>query len=371
MSDTQNRQPIPQRLTAIHAALDLLRGSFDAAALQARTEELEAQMQAQGFWDDQQTAAKVSAEHARATRRLEGWRSLVAEIDDLDALAELAEEDPSVTGEVEDTLSVAEARLAELEEARLFSGRYDAGDALVTVNAGAGGTDAQDWAKMVLRMLMRWAEQRGFQVEMLEASPGEEAGIKSATFRASGENAYGLFNAEKGVHRLVRLSPFDAANRRQTSFAGVEVAPVVDEISDVEINDDDLQVDTYRASGAGGQHVNKTDSAVRITHRPSGIVVQCQNERSQSANRDTAMKMLRAKLLELEERKRREEIAKERGEAQDVGWGSQIRSYVLHPYTMVKDHRTDFEVGNANGVLDGDLDGFVRSWLEANAKSRA
>ncbi len=220
---------------------------------------------------------------------------------------------------------------------------------------------------MVLRMLMRWAEQRGFQVEMLEASPGEEAGIKSATFRASGENAYGLFNAEKGVHRLVRLSPFDAANRRQTSFAGVEVAPVVDEIGDVEINDDDLQVDTYRASGAGGQHVNKTDSAVRITHRPSGIVVQCQNERSQSANRDTAMKMLRAKLLELEERKRREEIAKEKGDAQDVNFGSQIRSYVLHPYTMVKDHRTNHEVGNAQGVLDGDLDGFVRAELLRSA----
>jgi peptide chain release factor 2 len=216
-------------------------------------------------------------------------------------------------------------------------------------------------------MLMRWAERRGFQVELLEASPGEEAGIKSATFRASGDNAYGLFNAEKGVHRLVRLSPFDAANRRQTSFAGVEVAPVVDEIGDVDINDDDLQVDTYRASGAGGQHVNKTDSAVRITHRPSGIVVQCQNERSQSANRDTAMKMLRSKLLELEERRRREEIAREKGEAQDVNFGSQIRSYVLHPYTMVKDHRTNHEVGNAQGVLDGDLDGFVRAELLRSA----
>src|SRR6478609_5154355 len=371
MSDTQNRQPIPQRLTAIHAALDLLHGSFDAAALQARTAELEARMQAQGFWDDQQTAARVSAEHARATRRLDAWRSLVAEVDDLDALAELAEEDPSVAGEVEDNLSSVETRLAELEEARLFSGRYDAGDALVTVNAGAGGTDAQDWAEMVLRMLMRWAEQRGFGVEMLEASPGEEAGIKSATFRASGENAYGLFNAEKGVHRLVRLSPFDAANRRQTSFAGVEVAPVVDEIGDVEINDDDLQVDTYRASGAGGQHVNKTDSAVRITHRPSGIVVQCQNERSQSANKETAMKMLRGKLIEAEERRRAEEIAKAKGEAQDVGWGSQIRSYVLHPYTMVKDHRTNVEIGNAQGVLDGDLDEFVRAELLRRAGAGA
>jgi peptide chain release factor 2 len=224
---------------------------------------------------------------------------------------------------------------------------------------------------MVLRMLMRWAERRGLQVEVLEASPGEEAGIKSATFRASGENAYGLFSAEKGVHRLVRLSPFDAAHRRQTSFAGVEVAPVVDDVGDIEVEDDDLQIDTYRASGAGGQHVNKTDSAVRITHRPTGIVVQCQNERSQSSNKATAMAMLRSKLAELEERRRQEEIAKEKGEAQDVNFGSQIRSYVLHPYTMVKDHRTDFEVGSAERVLDGDLDGFVRAWLEANAKGSA
>ena len=240
----------------------------------------------------------------------------------------------------------------------------------MTVNAGAGGTDAQDWAEMVLRMLMRWAERRGFAVELLEASPGEEAGIKSATFRAKGENAYGLYAAEKGVHRLVRLSPFDAAHRRQTSFAGVEVAPVVEEAGEIEIDDEDLQIDTYRASGAGGQHVNKTDSAVRITHRPSGIVVQCQNERSQSSNKATAMAMLRSKLIELEERKRREEIAKERGEAQDVNFGSQIRSYVLHPYTMVKDHRTDEEMGDANRALDGDLDGFVRAYLLQQAQGR-
>jgi peptide chain release factor 2 len=367
VATASNSQPVPQRLSAIRAQLDLLRGGFDADALQAQVAELEQQMQAPGFWEDQQTAAKVSAEHARATRRLDTWRSLVGDVGDLDALAEMADEDESLAEELAETLQSVEARLAELEEERLFSGRYDAGDALVTVNAGAGGTDAQDWAEMVLRMLMRWAERRGFQVELLEASPGEEAGIKSATFRAAGENAYGLFNAEQGVHRLVRLSPFDAANRRQTSFAGVEVAPVVDEIGAVEINDDDLQVDTYRASGAGGQHVNKTDSAVRITHRPTSIVVQCQNERSQSANRDTAMRMLRAKLLELEERKRREEIARERGEAQDVNFGSQIRSYVLHPYTMVKDHRTSHEVGNAQGVLDGDLDGFVRAELLRSA----
>src|ERR671932_2434673 len=308
MADGSN-QPIPQRLSAIHAQLDVLRGGFDADALQARAAELEAQMQAPGFWDDQQNAAKVSAEHARATRRLDAWRQLVGEIEDLDALAEMAEEDPSVAGEVEENLASVEARLADLEEERLFSGRYDAGDALVTVNAGAGGTDAQDWAEMVLRMLMRWAERRGFTVELLEASPGEEAGIKSATFRAHGENAYGLYAAEKGMHRLVRMSPFDAANRRQTSFAGVEVSPAVDEASaDFEIADEDLQVDTYRASGAGGQHVNKTDSAVRITHRTTGIVVQCQNERSQTSNKQTALRLLKSRLVELEQERREAEV---------------------------------------------------------------
>jgi peptide chain release factor 2 len=310
----------------------------------------------------------VSAEHARASRKLGVFRQLESDVEDLEPLAELAEEDPDIASELEEQIAGVQARLDALEEERLFSGRYDAGDALVTVNAGAGGTDAQDWAEMVLRMEMRWAEKRGFEVELLEASPGEEAGIKSATFRVKGENAYGLYGSEKGVHRLVRLSPFDSANRRQTSFAGVEVSPVVEEAAEVEIDDDDLQIDTYRASGAGGQHVNKTDSAVRITHKPTGIVVQCQNERSQSSNKAEAMAMLRSKLLELEERKRREEIAREKGEAQDVNFGSQIRSYVLHPYTMVKDHRTDYEMGDANRVLDGDLDGFVRSYLLKAAK---
>jgi peptide chain release factor 2 len=325
-------------------------------------------MGAGGFWDDQERAARVTSEHARATRKLGVFRELESDVDDLEPLAELAEEDPEMATELEEQLASVQGRLDALEEERLFSGRYDAGDALVTVNAGAGGTDAQDWAEMVLRMEMRWAEKRGFQVELLEASPGEEAGIKSATFRVRGENAYGLYGSEKGVHRLVRLSPFDSANRRQTSFAGVEVSPVVEETADVQIEDDDLQIDTYRASGAGGQHVNKTDSAVRITHKPTGIVVQCQNERSQSSNKAEAMAMLRSKLAELEERKRREEIARERGDAQDVNFGSQIRSYVLHPYTMVKDHRTDFEMGDANRVLDGDLDGFVRAYLLEAAK---
>jgi len=320
-------------------------------------------MQAPGFWDDQEAAARVSAEHAAVSRRLAAFRTLAADVDDLEALEEMAAEDDSIAAELhEQRVSIA-SRLAELEEARLFSGEYDGGDAVVTVNAGAGGTDSQDWAEMLLRMEMRWAERRGMKVELKEASAGEEAGIKSASFIARGENAYGLFSAEKGVHRLVRISPFDSQSRRHTAFAGVEVAPLVEDSVEVEIDPEELQIDTYRASGAGGQHVNKTDSAVRITHRPSGIVVQCQNERSQSANKDTAMKMLRAKLIELEERRRQEAIAKEKGEAQDVGWGSQIRSYVLHPYTMVKDHRTSMEVGNVQGVLDGDLDDFVRAEL--------
>jgi peptide chain release factor 2 len=326
-------------------------------------------MQEPGFWDDQERAARVSAEHSRTQRRLEGYRTLESDLDDLEALEELAAEDDSIASELDEQRAGVEARLAELEEARLFSGPYDAGDAVVSVHAGTGGTDSQDWAEMLLRMEMRWAEKRGFQVELAEVSPGEEAGIKSATFFVRGENAYGLFSAEKGVHRLVRISPFDAAARRHTSFALVEVSPLVDEVEDVDIDESDLQIDTYRASGAGGQHVNKTDSAVRITHRPTGIVVQCQNERSQSSNKATAMAMLRSKLLERQEQERREELAREKGEAQDVGWGSQIRSYVLHPYTMVKDHRTNHEMGDVQRVLDGDLDGFVRAELLRRAAS--
>jgi peptide chain release factor 2 len=333
---------------------------------------LESELGAPGFWDDPERAAAVSSEHSRASRRLETFTALSSDVDDLDGLVEMAEEDPSLQAEIDQQFASVKSRLAALEEQRLFSGRYDSGDALVSVNAGAGGTDAQDWAEMVLRMLMRWAEGRGFKVELIEASAGEEAGIKSATFQVKGENAYGLFGAERGVHRLVRLSPFDSAHRRQTSFAGVEVAPVVKDTGEIEINEDDLQVDTYRASGAGGQHVNKTDSAVRITHRPTGIVVQCQNERSQSSNRATAMVVLKAKLLERKERERQEEIAREKGEAQDVNFGSQIRSYVLHPYSLVKDHRTNFEMGDVQRVLDGDLDGFVRAYLlmAASAGSR-
>ena len=320
-------------------------------------------MQRAGFWDDQTNAAEISSEHARAQKRLQGFRSLESDVADLDELTDLARDDPQIVAELESQLASIETRLAELEEARLFPGEYDSGDAVVTVRSGAGGTDSQDWAEMLLRMYLRWAERRGFKVEMKEASEGEEAGIKSATFIARGENAYGLFSAERGVHRLVRISPFDAQKRRHTAFAQLDVAPLVDDEVDVDINEEELRVDTYRASGAGGQHVNKTDSAVRITHLPSGIVVQCQNERSQAQNKATAMRLLRARLLEEEERRRAEDLAAERGDQKAAEWGSQIRSYTLHPSTRVKDHRTGHEVGDAQRVLDGDLDGFVREYL--------
>jgi peptide chain release factor 2 len=328
-------------------------------------------MGAPGFWDDQERAAKVSADHARGQRRLETFRALEADAADLGELAEMATADSEIAAELDSQLTSIERRLAELEEARLFSGEYDAGDAVVTVRSGAGGTDSQDWAEMLLRMYLRWAERRRFDVEMKEASAGEEAGIKSATFIAKGENAYGLFAAERGVHRLVRISPFDAQSRRHTAFAQVDVAPLVDDEVSVDVDDEDLRVDTYRASGAGGQHVNKTDSAVRITHVPTGIVVQCQNERSQTQNKATAMRLLRARLLEEEERKRAEELAAERGEQKAAEWGSQIRSYTLHPSQRVKDHRTGFEVGDANRVLDGDIDTFVREYLLASARDRS
>src|SRR5688572_31408658 len=313
-----------------------------------------------GFWDDQRNAARISTEHSRLTKRLERYERLQREHDDA---AELLAMDPELAAEIEAQLRPLSQELERLQEDALFDGEYDSGDAVVSIHAGAGGTDAQDWAEMMLRMYLRWAEDRGFAAELVDSSPGEEAGVKSATFTVKGENAYGVLKAERGVHRLVRQSHFDSAHRRHTAFAQTVVAPLLPEESDVEIDETELRIGTYRASGAGGQHVNKTDSAVRITHLPTGIVVQCQNERSQTSNRETAMKMLRGKLIELEDRRRQEALAKEKGEAQDVGWGSQIRSYVLHPYTMVKDHRTNVEAGNAQGVLDGDLDEFVRAEL--------
>jgi peptide chain release factor 2 len=250
-----------------------------------------------------------------------------------------------------------------LEEQRLFTGEFDGGDAIVSIHPGAGGTESQDWAEMLLRMYLRWAQMRGFEVELNEASEGDEAGIKSATFTVHGENAYGLLSVERGVHRLVRISPFDSASRRHTSFASVDVTPLIDGEVELDIDEKDLRVETYRSSGAGGQHVNKTDSAVRITHIPTRTVVQCQNERSQIQNRETAMRMLRSKLLLLEYEKREQEMAREKGEQKEIAWGSQIRSYVLAPYTLVKDHRTNFEKGNVEAVLNGAIDDFIREYV--------
>jgi peptide chain release factor 2 len=343
--------------------------TFDPDAVRERLAELEEAMAEPGFWDDQQHAAELGAEHARLTKRLERYEGLASEVDDLSQLLEL-----SADGDDLDELATAvgpvRRQLESLEEDALFRGEYDGGGAVVTIHAGTGGTDAQDWAEMLLRMYLRWAADRGFTADLVEASPGEEAGLKSATFTVAGENAYGILKAERGVHRLVRLSPFDQAHRRHTSFAQVIVSPLLPDSAAVEIDESDLRIDTYRASGAGGQHVNKTDSAVRITHVPTGIVVQCQNERSQLSNKNTALRILKSRLVEVEQERREAELAAERGAAQDIGFGSQIRSYVLHPYQLVKDHRTGVEEGNTQAVLDGRLDELIHAYLLAQASGR-
>ncbi|GAB4250210.1 MAG: peptide chain release factor 2 [Thermoleophilia bacterium] len=334
-------------------------------------------MHAPDFWDEPEKAQKVSTRYSRLKDRLELYRALVADLEDMEVLIELSAESdgdgvPEETrGELEEVAARVAGELDRFEEQRLFKGEFDSGDAILSIHPGAGGVESQDWAEMLLRMYTRWAGARGFDVEINEVTEGEEAGIKSATITIRGENAYGLAAAERGVHRLVRISPFDAANRRHTSFASVDVTPLVEEEATVEIDDKDLRVETYRASGAGGQHVNKTDSAVRITHLPTKIVVQCQNERSQIQNRETAMKMLRSKLLLLEHEKRQEEVAREKGEQKEIGWGSQIRSYVLAPYTLAKDHRTGLEKGNVEAVLNGEIDEFIQSYLLLRASERS
>ena len=342
--------------------------TFDPDAIAARVAELERELSAPGFWDDQQRAADVSAEHARLTKRLERFNRLRHDYADA---VELLDMDGEMASEIEASLRPLRAELDRLQEDALFNGEYDAGDAVVTIQSGGGGTDSQDWAEMLLRMYERWAERRGFRTEMLEASPGEEAGLKSATMIVRGENAYGILKTERGPHRLVRQSPFDQAHRRHTSFAGVIVSPLLSDEAELDIDEGDLRIDTYRAQGAGGQHVNKTDSAVRITHLPTGIVAQCQNERSQAANKQTAMRILKSRLAELAEQEREAELAKERGDVQNIGFGGEaVRHYVLHPYQQVKDERTSLKVGNAQGVLDGDLDPFIHAYLLAKASGQ-
>ena len=322
-------------------------------------------MQEAGFWDDVQKAQEVTQEAKRVKDKIDKFKNLNERIDDVEVLKELMEENDEETAkEIINEVKALSKEIDTLKIETILSGEYDRNDAILTLHTGVGGSDANDWTEMLLRMYTRWCEKKGYSLETIDYLPGDEAGVKSVTLKVKGEFAYGYLKAEKGIHRLVRISPFNANGKRQTSFASVEVLPELTSDQDIEINPVDLRIDTYRAGGAGGQHVNKTESAVRITHIPTGIVVQCQNERSQFSNRDTAMGMLKSKLIELKERAHKEKIEDLTGELKDMGWGSQIRSYVFHPYSMVKDHRTNVETSNVNGVMDGDIDYFINEKLK-------
>lgn len=321
------------------------------------------------FWNDPEEAKQISQEATQLKAAVEGYKKLVAEIEDVRLMLDMAieEDDVSMEKELQEMVSAITEEVEKREILLLLSGEYDKNNAILTFHAGAGGTEAQDWVSMLIRMYLRWAEKNGFQVSLIDELPGDEAGIKSATFMIKGENAFGYLRSEKGVHRLVRISPFDANARRHTSFAAVDVMPEIDDTVEINIDMKDVDVDTYRASGAGGQHINKTDSAVRMTHRPTGIVVQCQSERSQLQNREQALRLLRAKLFELELEKQAELKEKIGGTYQAIEWGSQIRSYVFHPYNLVKDHRTGVETGNIQAVMDGNIDQFMEGFLKKEA----
>ena len=344
-------------------------GIFDTPAKEARLAELTRLMEASGFWDNTDKANVIMKEKAMIERSLKDWNSFVTRFHDLEAMAELASEEggEAMRAELERELSIIQTDISSAEVAALLSGEQDITNAIVSIHPGAGGTEAQDWAEMMMRMYLRWAEAQGYKTEILDYQSGEEAGVKSVTFTVSGDYAYGKIKAEAGVHRLVRISPFDAAKRRHTSFASVYVYPEVQEDIDIDIDEKDLRIDTYRASSAGGQHVNKTDSAVRITHIPTNIVVQCQNERSQLKNKNVAMKVLRSRLYELRKKEHDEKLGKLVSEKKDIAWGSQIRSYVFQPYQLVKDHRTGIESGNVNAVMDGDLNQFIEAYLIAGS----
>lgn len=339
---------------------------FDFAAKESQLAELDKQIAAPDFWNDSTTAQRVSKSAAKLREEVEGWRAFERRLNDTLELCRL--DDPSLGADLETEVAAIETEVEQRVFIAMFSGRYDDDDAILAIHAGAGGTDSQDWAAMLERMYLRWAEKNGFTAEILDLTEGEEAGIKSVTISVSGKYAFGYLRSEKGVHRLVRLSPFDAAHRRHTSFALVEVLPqVAMDDPEVEIDPADVKIDVYRSSGAGGQNVQKNSTAIRLTHLPTGIVVTCQNERSQSQNREFALRILAARLLEIKKAEREEEVAVLRGEYTKAEWGSQIRSYVLHPYQMVKDHRTDFERGNTQAVLDGDLGDFMEAWLRSTS----
>lgn len=343
---------------------------FDLANKRDRVEELDKTMEEPGFWDDPEKSAGIVQESKKLKTVIERYEALEGSKEDMLMLIEIAEEegDGSILTELEESLKGFEEEFESLRIETLLSGEYDKDNAILTLHAGAGGTESCDWASMLCRMYQRWAEKKGFQVEMLDFLDGDEAGYKSVTLQINGINAYGYLKSEHGVHRLVRISPFNAAGKRQTSFVSCDVMPDIEEDLDVEISDDDIRIDTYRSSGAGGQHINKTSSAIRITHFPTGIVVQCQNERSQHMNKDKAMQMLKAKLYMLKQQEQMEKANGIRGESKEIGWGSQIRSYVMQPYTMVKDHRTNAEVGNVQNVMDGNLDPFINAYLAWIAK---
>jgi len=360
-----------ERIARLRDSVKRIADSFDPEELRAEIDRLEAEMATPGFWDDRERGKDVSQKLERARSKLKTYLDVTTEFEEIELLHRMAveAEDAAELAELDERLDALGAYLRQLRIELAFSGEYDEGSCYLSINAGAGGTDSQDWAEMLLRMYGRFCERAGFKAAMLEVSPAEVAGIRSATLEVAGRYAYGNLRGEKGVHRLVRLSPFDSAHRRHTSFAAVSVVPEVEEAV-LEIDPKDLRIDTYRSSGAGGQHVNVTDSAVRITHMPTGIVVSCQNERSQHQNKENAMRVLRARLNELLRQQQAEKLEELQGELKEIEWGSQIRSYVLHPYQMVKDHRTEYETGNVDGVLDGDLGDFIEAYLEQSAKDR-
>lgn len=343
-----------------------MRCPFDLTVIKERIYELEQEMNQEGFWNDAENAGKILKTIKSLKDKTERIQSLKKEYEDIEVLIELGIEaqDESVIPEVEKSFKTLQEDVESFRIETLLKGEYDRNNAILTIHSGAGGLEAQDWADMLLRMYTRWAENKDYTVSILDILRDYEAGIKSATLLVEGENAYGYLKSEKGVHRLVRISPFDTAGKRHTSFASVDVMPELDDDVKLEIDEEDLKIDTYRSSGAGGQHVNKTDSAVRITHMPTGIIVQCQNERSQHSNKEMAMKMLTAKLLEIKEQEHKDKIDDIKGEYREIAWGSQIRSYVFHPYNMVKDHRTGEETGNTGAVMDGELDNFINAYLK-------
>ena len=346
--------------------LKQLEKSMNINALKSELSELEKESMQDDFWNNQERSSKVFSKIKVLQKKINSYENLLSEIKNLIEMNGLLsiEPDNDLAKELEKTTNIAISKLDELEIETLFSGKYDSNNAIITLHPGAGGTESQDWAEMLYRMYSRWANANGFTIKELDYLEGDEAGIKSVTALISGENAYGYLKGEMGVHRLVRISPFDSGGRRHTSFASLEVLPEITDDIEIEINQDELRIDTYRASGAGGQHINKTDSAVRITHLPTNIVVSCQSERSQTMNKETAMKMLKSKLLDLKEKENKQTIAELKGEQKDIAWGSQIRSYVFCPYTLVKDHRTNYEVGNVEGVMNGDLNEFMKAYLK-------